>query len=67
MKFRFTRDVTSALGWQAFIVEADSLEEAKELAVTDGGEFDFEEVEVQGLGAPDGFEQVEDDYVPGSE
>ena len=69
MKFRFIRDVTDASGWQAFVVEADSLEQAKELAVTDGGEFDFEEVEVYGLGEPDpgSFEQVHYDYLPGAE
>ena len=70
MKFRFLRGITEVFGWQAFVLEADSLAEAKK-KITDGCrcKFDYEEVEVVGLEGPDlcSLEQVADDYVPGTD
>jgi hypothetical protein len=62
-KYTFIRDVINADGHQQFVVEADSIEHAKEVAKETGGEFDCEEVEVTRLGEADGFELVEDDYI----
>ena len=64
MKYRFYRSAKECNGDQAFIIEANSIQQAKELCDTVSSVFDSEDIEITHLGEAYGFEEVNDDYIP---
>jgi hypothetical protein len=52
MKYRINVDVLEAYGWQQYVVEADSPEEALEKHNAGESEYDDQELEVYKTGVP---------------